>query len=295
MLSLLRLAATYASYPFTIGVGYAVFVYVDFKVATIVAAHIAVLVGAGLVTLHEWLVPYRKRWYPTRTDFVNDAAYMLIGQVFLERLLSLAGFSVVVAIAANTNWRIEVLWPYEWPFWGQAILVLIIGDLFRYWMHRAFHKFSWMWRLHAVHHSPKRLYWLNVGRFHPLEQSLQFLVDAIPFIALGVSAEVMSIYFVFYAINGYYQHSNCDVRLGFLNWFIAGPELHRWHHSVNLEESKHNFGNNLILWDIVFRTRYFPLSRGVGELGIPVKDYPMSFLRQLVAPFDSRILKRDSS
>ena len=70
-----------------------------------------------------------------------------------------------------------------------------------------------MWALHQVHHSPKRLYWVNVGRFHPIEQALQFVVDALPFVLIGVHTEVLSAYFVFYAVNGFYQHSNCDVRL----------------------------------------------------------------------------------
>ena len=140
-----------------------------------------------------------------------------------------------------------------------------------------------------MHHSPDRLYWLNVGRFHPLEQTLQFVADALPFILLGVGTDVLSVYFVFYAVNGFYQHSNCHVRLGWLNWIVAGPELHRWHHSLDSNESNNNFGNNLILWDVLFGTRYFPQDRNVTTLGIPVKNYPMDFLRQLAAPFRVRL------
>ena len=285
----LRKLLTLASYPFAICASYITFVLLCLVLPTTYAAYGAVLFGATYVTLHEYLLPYRRFWSPTLFDVSNDAAYMLLGQVLLERILMLLAFMAVTFLAASTEWRIPGLWPYDLPHWLQAVGVLTIGDFLRYWMHRGFHSFGWMWRLHAVHHSPQRLYWLNVGRFHPFEQALQFMVDALPFILLGLHPDVLSIYFVFYAVNGFFQHSNCDIRLGWLNWVVAGPELHRWHHSIDLDEANHNYGNNLIVWDTLFGTRFLPQERDVGTLGIPVRDYPMSFLRQMTVPFDRRI------
>ena len=101
---------------------------------------------------------------------------------------------------------------------------------------------------------------------------------------MRVSGEVVSAYFVFYAVNGFYQHSNADLRLGWLNWLVSGPELHRWHHSVLPKESDRNFGNNLILWDVVFGTRFLPRGRSVEDLGLRNKSYPTGFLGQTLAP-----------
>ena len=141
-----------------------------------------------------------------------------------------------------------------------------------------------MWRLHAVHHSPHRLYWMNVGRFHPIEKAIQYAVDTLPFALLGVAPDVLAAYFVFYALNGLFQHSNCDVRLGPLNYLVSGPELHRWHHSELPKESDHNFGNNLIIWDVLFGTRFLP-DREVGPLGLTNRRYPTGFLAQMRTPF----------
>ncbi len=58
----------------------------------------------------------------------------------------------------------------------------------------------------AVHHSPHRLYWLNVGRFHPAEKAVQYCVDVLPFVLMGVGDDVLAAYFVFYALNGFCQH-----------------------------------------------------------------------------------------
>ncbi len=277
------------SYPLIILLSFVLHYILQPWVSVEIAAYLAVLFGALCITVHEWKVPYRTLWHPTGPELANDTAYMVLGQVMLERVLTGATIFAITLLTAQNSWQISQFWPHEWPILVQTALMLAVGDFFRYWLHRGFHRFAWMWRFHAVHHSPERLYWINVGRFHPIEQGMQFLVDALPFILLGVSTEVLSAYFVFYAVNGFFQHSNCLVKLGPLNWIVAGPELHRWHHSVIPEESNHNFGNNLIIWDIIFGTRLCPVDRKIGPLGIPVKGYPQSFLRQLVAPFDPRI------
>jgi sterol desaturase/sphingolipid hydroxylase (fatty acid hydroxylase superfamily) len=93
------------------------------------------------------------------------------------------------------------------------------------------------------------------------------------------------LYFVFYAINGFFQHCNIDLRMGILNFIISGPQLHRWHHSVEIQESNTNYGNNLIVWDLLFRTWFLPGARDVGILGLVNREYPLDFLSQLKTPF----------
>lgn len=110
------------------------------------------------------------------------------------------------------------------------------------------------------------------------------MFDTLPFIALGVH-EVLSLYFVWYAVNGFFQHSNVNVRLGWLNYVVSGPELHRWHHSMLKEESNHNYGNHLIVWDVVFGSRYLPADREVGMLGLMNRRYSDGFVAQMTAPF----------
>ena len=163
--------------------------------------------------------------------------------------------------------------------------MLLSADFLRYWLHRAAHEISWLWRFHALHHSPGKLYWLNVGRFHPVDKGLQFLLDALPFILLGVGEDVLAIYFVFYAVNGFFQHSNIRLRFGWLNYLVSSAELHRWHHSQSKLESDRNYGNNLIVWDLLFGTRFLPEDRQVGDLGLTTKDYPETFWWQMIEPF----------
>jgi sterol desaturase/sphingolipid hydroxylase (fatty acid hydroxylase superfamily) len=179
----------------------------------------------------------------------------------------------------------DAWWPYDWPVALQTLLMILSADFLRYWLHRFSHEWPLLWRLHAVHHSPHKLYWVNVARFHPIEKALQYFFDAMPFIILGISEEVLALYFVFYSINGFFQHCNIKLRLGFLNYIVSGPELHRWHHSMIAKESNQNYGNNLIVWDLLFGTWYLPRNRQVDTLGLVNRDYPMPFVSQLKAPF----------
>jgi hypothetical protein len=171
--------------------------------------------------------------------------------------------------------------------------MVLLVDLMRYWVHRFAHTNPTLWRLHAVHHSPDKLYWLNTARFHPLEKVLQFTFDSLPFILLGVNEYVLAFYFVCYAVNGFYQHSNVHLRLGPLNYLFSTAELHRWHHSKNLQEANHNYSNTTIIWDIVFGTYYRPRDRRLGRTGIQNDRYPMSFGRQLLGPFVRNLESRD--
>ena len=165
------------------------------------------------------------------------------------------------------------------------LFMMVLADGGRYWLHRWAHEWEPLWRFHAVHHSPHKLYWLNVGRFHPIDKGLQVFLDTLPFIFLGVKEEVLGLYIACYAINGFFQHCNIDVRLGILNYLVSGPELHRWHHSMLKTESNHNYGNNLIIWDLVFGTWYLPKERDVQELGLVNRRYPTEFLKQMTVPF----------
>ena len=277
---------TAVSYPAVLGTGFAVYatlLWLGWAVA--LASYVAVLTGAALVTLHETKLPYRREWRPTGGVVTADALFMGTVQGVLPLLLS---FTVVIWLAGlldTTGLSIDGLWPVGIPLAAQVCLMLLAADFPRYWLHRAFHGVPTMWRLHAVHHSPHQLYWLNVGRFHPIEKSIQYAVDSLPFALLGAPQETLAAYFVFYAINGFFQHSNCMVRLGPLNYVVSGPELHRWHHSEILAESNNNYGNNLILWDILFGTRWLPTGREVGPLGLHNRAYPLGFFAQMRTPF----------
>jgi ornithine lipid hydroxylase len=254
--------------------------------APAIAAYIPIVLSGIAIVLLEIYFPERPDWRPKLPDVLNDAAFMVLVQVALARLLGLLGV-LWIAAWAHEHWQSSV-WPDTWPLLVQIVLMVLAVDLMRYWLHRAAHKYTALWRLHEVHHSPDIIYVLNVGRFHPLEKVLQFLLDSVPFLLLGVAPEVLAGYFVFYSVNGFFQHSNLRLRYGWLNYIVGSAETHRWHHARDPKKAYCNFGNTVIIWDLLFGTWYLPPGPGVEDIGIPDRSYPKGFLAQMSMPFRRR-------
>ena len=283
---LLKQWAPYISYPFVISfcfILHIALIYLGLHLT--LSTWIAVFFGLISIIALERFTPFRVEWIPKNKDWIVDASYMVLVQILLVKFLTFIVSIALLDIFQSNGFTIKILWPAEWATGTQAILMVLIADFLRYWLHRLSHKWKPLWRLHAVHHSPHKLYSMNVGRFHPLEKSIQFIFDALPFIILGISENVLALYFVFYSINGFFQHCNIRVYLGPLNYLISGPELHRWHHSVKINESNNNFGNNLIIWDLLFGTWHLPKEIKVEQLGLINRNYPLGLIEQLKSPF----------
>ncbi len=274
------------TYPFVMLLGIVLHTLLSTSGASILmATYVPILTGAVIITGMEHSFYYRKEWSGKKSDVAQDGLYMLLVQVILPKLVTVGIALTLLETFKDSQSSISHYWPHGWSITAQVLLMLVSGDFLRYWLHRASHEWPLLWRFHAVHHSPHKLYWFNVGRFHPLEKCLQMAFDTLPFIALGVGGEVLALYLVIYSINGFFQHCNIHLTLGPLNYLISGPELHRWHHSRLVKESNQNYGNNLIVWDLIFGTWFLPPSREVGALGLINRNYPLKFWPQLSTPF----------
>ena len=257
----------------------------------IAATYVPVLGSALLITYFEWRFPYRTAWHPAVAEIKIDTLYMLAVQIALPYLVVSAFLLWLVQPLHSLHLPLANLWPHDWPVAAQTLLMIFCADFLRYWLHRAAHTNRTLWNLHAVHHAPTRLYWLNVGRFHPLEKPLQMIFDSLPFLLLGVSEAVIALYFVLYAVNGFFQHCNIRLNYGVLNYLVGSAETHRWHHE-RAPRANCNFGTTVIVWDLLFGTWYLPKNRDPGELGVRNKTYPQSFGEQLRAPFTPQLADR---
>jgi len=241
-----------------------------------------VLVGFAVLWL-QWRFPERASWHPRWEAAKADITFMTLVQAVLPQGLS-AAFVLVLAGTRHADVT-DHDWPQSWPLMAQVCLMLVTADFMRYWVHRACHRFSPLWRLHAVHHSPHTLYSLNSGRFHPLEKTLHFGVDTAPFLALGVAPDVIAGYFLVYATNGLFQHSNAHLRYGWLNYVVGSAETHRWHHARDPRLGACNYGSTTVIWDVIFGTWQLPRGRQLQEVGIVDINYAGGFWQQMVAPF----------
>jgi sterol desaturase/sphingolipid hydroxylase (fatty acid hydroxylase superfamily) len=263
------------------------------------AAMAAVLtLSAGVVVaLLERFFPHHESWLHSKGDLGPDIAFAItigaVSSIVVTPLVVYFGTSLLGALSQHFG---LALWPDSWPLLAQLPLALAVAEFPKYWHHRLQHNTDVLWRFHATHHSAPRLYWLNAARFHPLDIIADGLLGGVTLVALGVGIEVIALFNLVSGIHGYFQHANLKLRLGPLNYLFSMAELHRWHHSKTVHEANHNYGQNVILWDLIFGSFYWPKDREPPEaIGIPdLPAFPMTYWRQLASPFTWGRIKRDS-
>lgn len=252
-------------------------------------ALVAAIVGAALVVIaSERVQPYSARWSRSHGDVRTDLVHMVFSQLLPPPIVDIAlgatvGIAAISLTDASGPW-----WPGDLPFVIQLVLAAIIGEFGQYWWHRLCHEHAWFWRFHATHHSAPRLWWLNAGRFHPLDTIVAHTATVTPLVLLRCPEEIVAGIALLTAVHGMFQHANIDLRLGPLNWVFSMAELHRWHHSRSLDDANKNYGANLIAWDVVFRTRHLPSDRehqpvDVGFDGVDA--FPSGYLGQVASVF----------
>ncbi len=247
----------------------------------------------AVIIISEKHIPFDISWKPKLKDLKTDGLYFFFIQTIFPNILVWFTTLFIIGYINKHDLVILHIWPHDLPIGIQEIMVVLISDLLRYWLHRLNHTIPFLWRLHAVHHSVDKLYWMNTTRFHPIEKAMQFMMDVLPFMMLGVSKEVIGLHLVLYGVNGFFQHSNIDLRYGWLNYIVSSTELHRWHHSRKPEESNKNYGNNVIVWDLLFGSFFMPEGKKVNELGLINKNYPGGFYDQMKAPLINKYDKTD--
>jgi sterol desaturase/sphingolipid hydroxylase (fatty acid hydroxylase superfamily) len=252
--------------------------------------------SAALVALLERVLPYRPEWNRARGDLWTDAAYMPTAWVVNGLLQPLVTFAAVAFASWLTRALHTGLWPHGWPLLGQLALACVVVELPSYWAHRWMHEVPWLWRLHAVHHSAPRLYWLNATRAHPLEMLFRGILGMLPLAIAGASPELIALSGITNLVVGLFQHANVDIALGPLNWVFSAAPVHRWHHSRDVREANRNYGDTFIFWDAAFGTRYLPAHAPPADVGIDGLDaFPRSFPAQILAPFRWQKIQRASA
>lgn len=249
-----------------------------------------------LVALLERVLPFAREWNRSRGDVWTDLVHMT-ATVLIPEGLKVCLLALLVWAGAQTAATVGFgLWPTGWPLAIQVGAALLIGELGSYWFHRVEHELPLLWRIHAIHHSVERLYWLNSGRFHPLDIIGSWGVAFAPLVLLGITAEPLALATITLTVHGLFQHANVDARLGPLNWVFSGPELHRWHHSPVVAEGNTNYGATLIVWDVVFRSRFLPdrpppLAVGIGDM----PNFPQGYLAHVAVPFRWAAVKAEAA
>jgi sterol desaturase/sphingolipid hydroxylase (fatty acid hydroxylase superfamily) len=178
------------------------------------------------------------------------------------------------------------------PIWLQVIVILLVVSFFRYWMHRWQHRNEFLWKLHSYHHSVTDLHALNDLTSNPVDFALRNVLVYVLLDIAGFDPIATLFAFPVLSVWGIFSHCGGDVRGGWLNYVVATPEVHRWHHTTQVPEGygySVNYGVEFSFWDLLFGTYYLPKENGqpirptIGHPG-GLPDEPR-YLRVLLVPF----------
>ena len=230
----------------------------------------------------KWL-PYEKAWNTPQGDFGRDIVHAIVNEGSLA--LTVAFIPIMTAIVPHFS-----IWPHHWPLLVQLGFAIIVADFGITMAHYFSHKYSMLWRLHAVHHSIKRMYGFNGLLKHPLHQAIELSAGTLPLLLIGMPIEIGALLGFSAALQLMLQHSNIDMRLGPLKYIWAVAAGHRHHHVKDGTRGDVNFGLFTHLWDhllgtFVTNSNERPSPRN-GELGIGSQpNYPQNYISQLFQPF----------
>jgi sterol desaturase/sphingolipid hydroxylase (fatty acid hydroxylase superfamily) len=247
-----------------------------------------------ILTLFEWIHPYRADWnHPFKTnrraafkELAKDLVYML----FITRIHSYLLPTILPRLAPfaklfGKKVGLYGLMSAQHPAFRIAV-ILLVGELFWYWGHRLQHHSSWFWRFHSTHHVPEKLSALKASRNHPADMLFLSILGYLPLVIIGARGNDLMWAALIQSVVNITSHANVRIRAGVWGWIFSTPDYHYIHHSVDLEESRSNYGCRLLVWDRFFDTfRAAPKKRDIVVGVAPLRLGDKTLKEELIDPF----------
>jgi sterol desaturase/sphingolipid hydroxylase (fatty acid hydroxylase superfamily) len=148
-----------------------------------------------------------------------------------------------------------------------TVVLFIVSDFTRYWLHRFLHTIPFLWEFHKVHHSAKVLTPITFYRVHPVENLLfgfryALSIGVVTGVFLYFFGAMIGIYeilgtnvflYIFSLMGSNLRHSH--IKLSYpkiIENICISPFQHQLHHSTKYYNK--NFGGYLSIWDNLFGT-----------------------------------------
>lgn len=229
----------------------------------------------------ERLFPLRDQ--PTfRPEWTTDLAWFVASALFVQVTTALVlapGDRLAAAVATALPAARATVGAL--PVALQFLLAVLVADLAQYWIHRACHRWPWLWRFHAIHHSASAMDWLAGSRLHVVDALLTRALVYAAIAALGFDVAAIAAYLAFVAAQATFVHANVRWDLRWLEPWLVTPRIHHWHHADALPDG--NFAVHLPVLDRLFGTLRLPAAGWPERYGLAGGAVgPRGFWRQLL-------------
>lgn len=214
----------------------------------------------AIVAAWELLWPRRKSRYSRMDRWPSNLGIVVLNTLVVRILFPAA--AVGVAEYANRN-QLGILNLTDLDAALEIVVAVLVLDAAIYFQHVMFHAVPLLWRLHRVHHADPDFDVTTGARFHPVEIVLSMLIKFAVIIFLGPAAVAVMIFEILLNATAMFNHGNIFIPSAidrYLRLVVVTPDMHRVHHSVEINETNSNFGFNLPWWDRLFGT-YRPQPR----------------------------------
>jgi sterol desaturase/sphingolipid hydroxylase (fatty acid hydroxylase superfamily) len=230
----------------------------------------------------ERAFPLRREQTTFRSGWTTDGLHFLVSHLAVQGLtfMTLLPATSIAALWQPASMRALVVTQ---PGWLQLLEIVLLADLWQYWVHRAFHVVPWLWRIHAIHHSSRTIDWLAGSRLHVVDVIATRSLVLVPIFLLGFATGPLYAYLVLVSFHAVFLHANVRFRFGVLDRIVATPRGHHWHHAVAPIDK--NFAVHLPVLDALFGTLHLPGDAWPAAYGIDGDEVPEGWGGQLVYPF----------
>jgi sterol desaturase/sphingolipid hydroxylase (fatty acid hydroxylase superfamily) len=241
-----------------------------------------------LVGLAETFRPRRELSKPTGRRWIANSL-LACTQVGVYALLP-AGSTMLAILVRNSPYGL--LNRAAIPFALRFAAGMMVLDLIHYATHYFLHRFSWLWRVHQVHHSDPDFDFTTGVRTHPVEMIVTEAVHLGAIALLAPPPVAVIALSMFTAMQNLFTHANWRVPGSIdaaLRRILVTPDVHRIHHSDSITEQNTNFGFVFAWWDRLFGTYLAAPALGHEKMGIGLEGYKdarsMNILHLLALPF----------
>jgi sterol desaturase/sphingolipid hydroxylase (fatty acid hydroxylase superfamily) len=165
------------------------------------------------------------------------------------------------------HWTSTPVWMYFFCF--------VCIDFSGYWTHRLEHTVNFLWNRHIIHHSSEEFNLACALRQSFSDFVAYFTIFSLPMALLGVPLIVIEIVAPIQLFIQFWYHTRYIKKMGILEKILITPSHHRVHHAMNDQYMDKNFGQVLIIWDLIFGTYQEELPEVEAVYGVkrPVKTW----------------------